>query len=233
MARQLYLLGGNRAFDVTADEFVPASGGRGARIALLLQGGRDWQKHVPEYTRPWTARGVRHCDVIAPDAAGRLNLDVVVPQLENATGIFIGGGDTATYQRLYVGDPVRAILRKRYARGVPLAGCSAGALIVPKICAFHPGEGEGDARTANGLGLVDDLLVGVHFTSEHVLPHLLAAMALTRTRTAWGIEDAACVVLEGEKFARVCGRQAYEIVMTDFDKGLYHLLEHPIPATLE
>ncbi len=229
MSRQLFLLGGSAAFDATANEFVPASGGRDARIALLLQGGRDWEKYVPEYTRPWSARGVSRYDVIVPDAQGRLNLDDVVAKLESATGIFIGGGNTAIYRRVYVSDPVRAILRKRYARGIPLAGCSAGASIAPKTCAFHPGESDGESLVAEGLGLVSDLLVGVHFKSDDVLPNLLAAMAASRTRNAWGIEETACVVLENEKFARVLGRAAYEIVMTDFDKKLYHLLEHPIP----
>ncbi len=227
--RQPFLLGGSAAFDVPADEFVPAAGGRDARIVLLLQGGRNWQKYVPEYTRSWTARGMSRYDVIVPGDDGRLNLDAVIAKLEGATGIFIGGGDTATYRRLYVSDPVRAILRKLYSRGVPLAGCSAGALIAPKICAFHPGESDRESLVAEGLGLVSDLIVGVHFQAEEVLPNFLTAMATSRTRTAWGIEDAACVVLENEKFARVLGRAAYEIVMTDFEKKLYHLLEHPIP----
>lgn len=229
MSRQLFLLGGSAAFDVTAEEFIPASGGRAARIALLVQGGRDWQKYVLDYTRPWKARGASRYDVIVPDDAGRLNVDDVAAKLASATGIFIGGGHTATYRRLYATEPVRGMLRERYARGVPIAGCSAGALIAPRVCAFHPGEEESGARVAEGLGLLDDLLVGAHFAAENALPHLLAAMAATRTRHAWGIDDAACLVFENEKFARVLGRAAYEIVMTDFSNRLYHSLEHPIP----
>ncbi|MCI0476149.1 MAG: Type 1 glutamine amidotransferase-like domain-containing protein [Anaerolineales bacterium] len=229
MSRQLFLLGGSAAFDVAANEFVPASGGRNARIALLLQGGRDWQKYVPEYTRAWKSRGVSRYDVIVPDDAGRLNSDDVAAKLANATGIFIGGGHTATYRRLYATEPVRAVLRERYARGIPIAGCSAGALIAPRVCAFHPGEEESGARVAEGLGLLDDLLVGVHFAAENALQHLLDAMVSARVRRAWGIDDGACVVLENEKFTRVLGRAAYEIVMTDFSNRLYHSLEHPIP----
>lgn len=229
MSRQLFLLGGSAAFDVAAEEFVPASGGRSARIALLLQGGRDWQTYVPDYVRAWKARGASRYDVIAPDDAGRLNVDDVAAKLASATGIFIGGGRTATYRRLYATEPVRAILRERYARGVPLAGCSAGALIAPRVCAFHPGEDDAGARVVEGLGLLDDLLVAVHFTADNALQHLLDAMTATRTRHAWGVDDAACVVFENEKFARVLGRAAYEIVMTDFSNRLYHSLEHPIP----
>ncbi|MBM3127249.1 MAG: hypothetical protein FJ009_01275 [Chloroflexi bacterium] len=227
--RQLFLLGGSAAFDVAAEEFVPASGGRNARIALLLQGGRNWQTYVPEYARAWQARGASRYDVIVPDHAGKFDVDQVAATLERATGIFIGGGHAPTYQRLYATEPLRARLRERYARGIPIAGCSAGALIVSRVCAFHPGEEDAGARIAEGLGLVDDLLVGAHFTADNALPHLLDAMVRARVRRAWGIDDGACVVLENEKFARVLGRAAYEIVMTDFSNRLYHSLEHPIP----
>lgn len=226
MPRQLFLLGGSAAFDVAAEAFIPAAGGRSARLALLLQGGRDGQKYVSEYTRAWHARGVSHYDVITPDDAGKFDVAHVAATLERATGIFIGGGHTPTYQRLYATEPLRAILRERYARGVPLAGCSAGALIAPRVCAFAPDEG---ARIAEGLGLVDDVLIAAHFTADDALPHLLDAMVSARVRRAWGIDDGACVVWENEKFARVLGRAAYEIVMTDFAQRLYHLLEHPIP----
>lgn len=228
MPRQLFLLGGSAAFDVTADAFVPAAGGRSARLALLLQGGRAGQAYVSEYARAWQARGVSRCDVIVPDDAGKLDVERVSALLERATGIFIGGGHTPTYQQLYATAPLRARLRERYARGVPVAGCSAGALILPQVCAFAPDDAA-RARVAEGVGLVNDLLVGVHFTADNALPHLLAAMVAARVRRAWGIDDAACVVFENEKFARVLGRAAYEIVMTDFDNRLYHLLEHPIP----
>jgi len=228
MSRQLFLLGGSAAFDVTADKFVAAAGGRHARIALLLQGGRDG-KRVPDDVRAWQARGASRYDVIVPDDAGRLNVDDVAAKLRSATGIFIGDGDTATYRRLYATEPVRALLRECYTRGIPLAGCSAGAHIVPQVCTFAPGESAGGARDAEGLGLVSDLLVSAPFTPEHTLPHLLDAMAQARVRRAWGIEEGACVVLENETFARVLGRAAYEIVMTDFGNRLYHLLEHPIP----
>ncbi|MBI5035445.1 MAG: cyanophycinase [Chloroflexi bacterium] len=221
MTRKLFLLGGSDAFDVTADEFVPAAGGRDARIALLLQGGPGTQKHLPEYVRPWTQRSVSRYDVIMPDEYGKLNLDDVRAKLANATGIFIGGGHTGTYRRLYATEPVRSILRERYADGIPIAGCSAGALIAPTICTFHPGESDDNSLVAEGLGLIDGLIIGVHFTSQNTLPDLLTAMAASRTKHVWGIDDGACVVFDDEKFARVLGQAAYEIVMTDFENKSY------------
>jgi cyanophycinase len=167
--RLLFLLGGSAAFDVVAESFVPAAGGREATIALLLQGGRGWEKYVPEYTQPWTRRGVSRYYAIAPDENenenGTLDLDKVSSKLRQASGIFIGGGHTPTYHRLYATEPIRSLIRERYDEGVPIAGVSAGALIAPEICALYPDETQDSAlEIVTGLGLVSDVIVGVHFT---------------------------------------------------------------------
>lgn len=225
-AKLLFLLGGSAAFDTTADEFVPAAGGRDASIALLLQGGRNWQKYMSDYVRPWTQRGVSRYQVIVPDEDGKLNLDSVAETLGNVTGIFIGGGHTPTYRRLYATEPIRGILQEQYAKGIPIAGCSAGALIAPEICALYPDEtDDGSLEIAAGLGLVSNLVIGVHFTAQNALPKVLAAMAETHTRTAWGIDDPACVIFEDDQLKRVLGRSAYGITMTDFESRTYSLKE--------
>jgi cyanophycinase len=225
MPRQLFLLGSNAAFDVAAEEFVPAAGGCDARIALLLQGGPGSQKHLPEYVRPWEKYGATQYTVVMPDANGRLNPDDVAAALQNATGIFVGGGHTATYRRLYATEPGCSLLRERYAAGIPIAGCSAGALIVPQICAFYPGESDDGALVAQELGLIAGFIVGVHFTERNILPHLLATMVASRTTTAWGIDESACVVFHDHQFKHVLGHAAYEITMTDFESRTYQMIE--------
>jgi cyanophycinase len=225
MHRTLFLLGGSDAFDVTADEFIPAAGGRDANIALLLQGGEKSNKHAPEYIRPWQARGAARYQVIVPDENGKLDFDQASAQLASETGVFIGGGNTAIYRRLYATGAMRDLLRECYRRGVPIAGCSAGALIAPEICAFHPGESDNGSLVAQGLGLISGMLLGVHFTSRDTLPNVVAAMAETRTANAWGIDDCACLVFEDEQFKRVLGHSAYQITMTDFERKLYDIHE--------
>ncbi|MBC8445863.1 MAG: Type 1 glutamine amidotransferase-like domain-containing protein [Chloroflexi bacterium] len=216
--RLLFFLGGSAAFDVVAEEFVPAAGGCDATIALLMQGGREWQKYVPEYTQPWIRRGVSRYYPIVPGENGRLDLDAVSAKLREATGIFIGGGHTPTYHRLYATEPIRSVLRESYQRGVPIAGVSAGALIAPEICMLPPDEtDDGSLQIVDGLGLVSDLIVGVHFTELNALPGVLEAMARTQTRVGWGIDEPACAVFEDGEFKGTLGRSVYEIVMTDFE----------------
>ena len=224
--RLLFLLGGSVAFDVVAEEFVPAAGGCDATIALLMQGGHGWEKYVPEYAQPWIRRGVSRHFPVVPDENGTLDLAAVSAKLRQATGIFIGGGHTPTYHRLYATEPIRNTLRESYQRGVPIAGVSAGALIAPQICVLPPDEtDDGSLQIVGGLGLVSDLIVGVHFTELYALPRVLEAMVRTQTRTGWGIDEPACAVFEDGQFKGALGRSVHEIVMTDFESKAYRMTE--------
>jgi len=181
---------------------------------------------VPEYTEPWIRRGVSRYYPIVPDENGTLDLDTVSAKLREATGIFIGGGHTPTYHRLYATEPIRSVLRESYHKGVPIAGVSAGALIAPEICVLPPDEtNDGSLQIAAGLGLVSDLIVGVHFTELNALPSVLEAMARTKTRSGWGIDEPACAVFEDGQFKGALGWSVYEMVMTDFEARAYRMTE--------
>jgi len=231
--RLLLLLGGSAAYDTVAEVFVPAAGGRDAVIALLMQGGSRWEKYVPEYTQPWMQRGVSQYHPIVPSQDGTLDLDAASAKLREATGIFIGGGHTPTYHRLYATEPVRSIIHERYDEGVPIAGVSAGALIALEKCVLAPDEAD-DATfgIVAGLGLVSDLIVGVHFTEQNALPDVLEAMAKTQTKTGWGIDEAACAVFEDGQFKGTLGRSVYEIVMTGFEARAYRMRERVTVPTI-
>jgi cyanophycinase len=79
------------------------------------------------------------------------------------------------------------------------------------------------------LGLVSNLIVGVHFAEHNALPDVLAAMAQTQTKTGWGIDEPACAVFEDGQFKQALGRTVYEIAMTDFTTRTYRVTEHAAP----
>ncbi len=225
MARELlFLLGGSEGtFDLVADEFVPAAGGREAMIALLFAFAQGWEDHLAEYIDPWVRRGATRYYVITPDEHGNLDCDRASVQLREATGIFIGGGDTARYHQLYATEPIRSLLRERYQAGVPVAGLSAGALIRPEVCIVHEKTPGGRRpRVASGLGLVSDLLVEVHFSDhQDSLTWLLDAMVATRLGLGLGIDSTACAMLVDGEVQRALGQSVHAVRMTDFNCGTY------------
>jgi cyanophycinase len=221
------LLGGSGAFDAAAELFVEAAGGSAASIALLLQGGHDWQKYVAQYVEPWIQHGVAGCYPIAPREDGTLDLQAASARLRTATGFYVGGGHTPIYQGLYATEPLRSIIRTRHEEGVPYAGMSAGALIAADICPVPPEDaGESAVRVLAGLGLIQHVIVGVHFTEWNALPHVLDAMVRTKTAAGWGIDDDACATFEDGRFKRALGGSVYEIQMTDFRTQTYRMIEH-------
>lgn len=69
--------------------------------------------------------------------------------------------------------------------------------------------GDAALRTVAGLGLVSDFIVGVHFTERNALPGVLEAMAKTRMKIGWGIDEPACAVFENGRFEGTLGRAVY------------------------
>jgi len=216
----LFLLGGSEGtLDLVAEEFVPAAGGGEAVIALLFAFAHGWEDHLAEYTEPWGRRGATRYHIIAPEESGVLDVQKASTQLREATGLFIGGGDTACYHQLYAAEPMRSIIRARYRAGVPVGGLSAGALISPELCIVSENAPGGRCpRLASGLGLLSDLLVGVHFSDrQDSLTTLLDAMSVARIGRGLGIDSTACAVLVGGEVKRVLGQSVHEITMTDFE----------------
>ena len=135
------------------------------------------------------------------------------------TGVIIGGGHTPTYLSLYGTGPLGESLRNLSHGTTPIAGQSAGALIMPEVCAIPPEDTGADQVTIDvGLGLIENMVVGVHFTERDAQPHVLAAMAKTRTSRGLGIDEGACAIVRANQVRATVGTGVYEIEMQNFDK---------------
>jgi len=224
--RLVFLIGGSDAYEAMADEFLAAAGGPPARIALLLQDGERLPQRLEHYSEPWLRRGITSIRPVFPGPDGLLDLERTAEILQWTTGIFIGGGNTPLYHRLYATGAGGALNRARYRQGVPIAGVSAGAMVVMEHCVLEPMETpDKTLQVVPGLGLVRNLVIGVHFTEQNALPGMIEAMARTRTRRGLGIDDGACAVFDRGRFAGVLGRVVYEIEMQDFEQRVYSTAE--------
>jgi len=214
---RLYLLGGTLAYSIYAEDFIAASGGKSARVAALVETRDGWTKHQSEITTPWKQQGMTQYEVVVPNEAGILDVEKTSAVLKGATGIFIGGGHTPTYHKLFAAEPIRSIIREQYERGIPVAGVSAGALISMEKCQLTPDEtGRDCTEIVEGLSLAQGFVVGVHFTEREALPEMLDTMKATRTRIGIGIDEPACIVCENGEIVQVLGKSAHRIEMTDF-----------------
>ena len=211
MSSTLFLCGGEEGLALSAQAFVDVL--KGGRVALLLQG-PGLQKYVPRYVRPWTACGLAGYEVVAPDEQGHFNVSRDLEKLERAAGIFVGGGNTAVYQRLYAAGPVGDLIRRRCAEGVPYGGLSAGMLIAGQVCPLEPEEtGESKIRLAQGLGLFSGMLFEPHFSSENRRENLLTYLRLSGIPTGCGVDDETCVILRSGEAMKVIGKPVIPVTL--------------------
>ncbi|MFQ5594497.1 MAG: Type 1 glutamine amidotransferase-like domain-containing protein [Anaerolineae bacterium] len=227
MMRQLFLFGGiPDSFESNSAPFVEAAGGRSARIALLLQGGPDWEAYVSRYRDPWLRLGAAEVVPIVP-AGDTTELSAeALSHLRDCSGIFMGGGDTRRYREIYVLSEAGAIISERYMAGIPYGGMSAGALVVPEVgivwgskmteptnqylvrTEFYldpEGDGDVELRVGEGLGLLRDCIVEVHCTELGGLPRMIQAVELAEATHGLGMDDPICLAIQDETRVKVHG----------------------------
>lgn len=239
-------------FGPTSRPFLAAAGGKASRIALLfMSGAPGWERFLPLYRDPWVAEGVGEVVPMLPEPDGSLSA-AALAELKRATGIFMCGGDTRVYHRVYAQGEVRDAIRAAYAAGIPYAGLSAGAQVAPVVACvwgdrlttptnqivFGGAEGrcEAELQLEVGLGLISDLCVESHFSEEGGFTRLLAAMEASGAplgSRGLGIDEQICVTIEDESRLCVAGRgRAYLASRLDQRRYETLVLEPGEEATL-
>ena len=84
--------------------------------------------------------------------------DADIRKIEQSDAIFINGGDTRDYFRLYVTDRLRRLLRKKFLSGADIGGSSAGALLISRYCTIQGStiHTEHETILLNSLSANDD-----------------------------------------------------------------------------
>jgi cyanophycinase len=220
--RYLYLLGGH-SFQAEANrQFIEQAGGSNARIALCIMNRPGWEGYVPLFQQMWKESGAEDMQVIVPDEDGKLDMEHAEQVLSQATGIFIGGGNTEKYQHYYATGPFKELLIDRYGNGVPIAGNSAGALILPEICLISPLDNEQSVMLfKQGVGLLSNVLISVHYTEWSDQSNLLEGMRTKKVKRGIGIDEQACAVFINGQLAYSLGESVHEVIFEDVDLDPY------------
>ncbi|WP_179298735.1 GNAT family N-acetyltransferase [Evansella halocellulosilytica] len=214
MTRTCYLFGANPSLEGPSKEFAEKAGGRNAHIALLILRRPDWEQYMPMYTDPWKEAGVTNISVIMPREDGKLGVDESLKVLHDATGIFIGGGDTEKYYSYYCDRQVRNAIKEKYVKGIPVAGCSAGALLLPNTCILSPNDtATGERKILEGIGLLEDIGISVHFTEWNDRKNIEVSMKEAGLTKGYGIDEQACIRFDNERYVKSFGESVHLIQM--------------------
>jgi cyanophycinase len=136
--------------------------------------------------------------------------------IEEATGVYLTGGDQVRLSTTLGGTAVARLLRRRNADGTPVAGTSAGAAFLCEHMIARGADGptprDNMVSLAPGLGLTNRVMIDQHFRQRERLGRLLAALSFNPFAIGIGIdEDTAAFIGPDERF-QVVGSGAITVV---------------------
>ncbi|EWG12509.1 Type 1 glutamine amidotransferase-like domain-containing protein [Cytobacillus firmus] len=199
-SRHLFLMGGSPPFGHKfGRRFTELACGADGKIAILYLERKGWEVYMNKYTSALIPNGARNfCYLpLSPDPA-----ESFLQELMSCSGIIIGGGETENYRRFIVDSETGECIRRMYMNGIPVAGFSAGALIIPEHCIIPPIDTPKRQHLfLKGIGLISDCAISVHLTKWNERENLKAAAGKVNAATGYGIDDDAGIYFHNENFA--------------------------------
>jgi cyanophycinase len=207
-------------------EFVAASGGRDARIAVVPTASSLGPEVVEVYDALFRREGAADVVAIRPESRDDAHDPGLVGRLGDVTGIFMTGGNQLKLSAIVCGTPLGDEIIAARERGVVVAGTSAGASIQSSHMVAFGGPGSTPkqrmTQVAAGLGLLGSSVIDQHFDQRNRYGRLLMIVSQSPQLLGIGVdEDTAAIVEtvaaavpggEDHEVLRVLGRGAVTIM---------------------
>ncbi len=195
--------------------FVEVSGGSAARIAIIPTASR-LPETGPRYERIFRNLGAHTATSIPFESRADAERDDLLDRLEQATGVFLTGGNQLQLSTILGGTPVARAIRRLNARGVTVGGTSAGAAILSEhMIAFGQGGATpiaGLASLAPGFGLTNRIVIDQHFRQRDRLGRLLSVLAFNPFAVGIGLDEDTAAFIDPDDVLHVEGAGAITIV---------------------
>lgn len=195
--------------------FAQIAGGRAARIAIVptassIESAGERYKALFLGMGAGSAEVVFIADRAAANGAGALDV------LNDATGIFLTGGNQVRLSTIVGGTRVAELVRQRHELGAIVAGTSAGASILSSHMVAFGASGETPkqrmAQMVAGLGLVPDLIIDQHFRQRNRIGRLLTMVATNPGLLGVGIDEDTAALIDEHGSLEIIGRHSVTIV---------------------
>lgn len=121
--------------------------------------------------------------------------------LENATAVWMSGGDQSRLADRYAGTPIERGLMSVLARGGIVGGTSAGAAITSSIMISG---GWNDPQLKQGFSILSKAIVDQHFTQKRRFERLAKAVQSNPNRLGIGVDESTGLFIS-ENRVRVVG----------------------------
>ncbi len=142
--------------------------------------------------------------------------EMLLEAMDDATGIFVTGGNQLRLSSILGGTPVGQKLRRCNAQGIPIAGTSAGAAMMSQHMIAGGASGayprEDGVNLAPGIGLTNTAIIDQHFNQRNRLGRLLTALSYNPFLIGIGIDEDTAFLIDGDNRGEVVGSGAVTIL---------------------
>lgn len=203
------------------ERFVALCGGRDAHL-VVVPTASDQPDTGAWYAALFSRFGAHTVDVLRLRRRGDRICDEQIDQLRQATGVFFSGGNQLKLATSIIGTPLAALLHARFARGVHVAGTSAGAAFLSAHMIAFGDEGPvphaGMVVTVGGLGLTERFLIDQHFRERSRMGRLMTAVAYNPFLVGVGVDENTALFISPQDEVEVVGEGAVTMIdPTDLD----------------
>jgi cyanophycinase len=200
-------------------DFVAAAGGADARIVVVPSASSLGPEVAEVYDGLFRQLGAGEVVACAPESRDQAHDPDLVKLVDEATGVFLTGGNQLKLSALVCGTPLGDAVVRAHDRGAVVGGTSAGASIQSShMVAFGRGGATPKQRmtqVAAGLGLLASSVVDQHFEQRNRYGRLLMIVAQSPQLLGIGIDEDTCATVtaeDGHEVLRVTGRGAVTVL---------------------
>ena len=195
--------------------FVKLCGGRQGRI-VIIPTASSLDDTGERYIEVFSKIGVRNAVSLPITERADAERGEYIEKLDNATGIFITGGNQLRLSTILGGTRMAQKVRRLNAAGVHVAGTSAGAAIMPEHMIAGGSMGlspQADGvNLAPGLGLTNAVIIDQHFSQRDRLGRLLTAVSYNPFMMGVGIDEDTAIFIAPDQVFEVEGSGSVTII---------------------
>jgi cyanophycinase len=196
--------------------FARLAGGPGGKVVVISTASSLGELATDVYRELFAGMGLGSVSGLRPLTREDANDPEAVALVDEATGVFLTGGNQLRLSSVVGGTKLGNAIRSALQRGAVVAGTSAGASAVTSHMVAFGASGATPkhrmAQISSGLGLLNNVVVDQHFEQRTRLGRLLAVVAQSPALIGIGLDEDTAAIVYADETLEVIGRGAVTIV---------------------
>jgi cyanophycinase len=201
---------------VILNRFTALAGGADAVVVVISTASSLGLEAGERYREIFTGLGIGTVRPLHTMSRSQANDEAYVHQLDDATGIFLTGGNQLRLSSTIGGTLLAETVMDRFRAGAVVAGTSAGASAMSShMIAFGASGGTPKHRMAAlaaGLGVLPGVIVDQHFQQRNRYGRLLSVIAQNPSLLGLGVDEDTAGVVGPDGIMEVIGRGSVTII---------------------